>query len=559
MSQRLRPDLRLTRLTMHLPSLPLPRLRLRPLPPSLALAHALPLRIASWMSATTGPLRRLKVPISVWAQLRGDVLMLCPENYLRDVKKGQQVKTMHGNDLEKVVQAAPKGKVMVFVLPATKIIIREEEGEIELRGLAGKPGVVLKVADVSKWKKAMFEALTERVKNLSDFQILRQIGKGASGRVYLVEDLETKEKLALKVIEKKTVYESDDAYRHALDERLVLQLAGQHPYILKLRYAFQNSKRLFLITEYCAGGDLFDCMDKRAMPLDEKVAKIVAAQVLLALQHIHSFGVVYRDLKLENILLDVNGHVRIADFGLSKVLKSTDGRLKRTDTFCGTREYVAPEMIRGDMYDTSLDIWAFGILLYEMLSGRTPFYSPQHNQIYKRIEKAPIFYPHYLSPEVRSLIEKLLKRDPIQRLGVGKDGLDAIKAHKWFEGVNWDKLAKGKKKYSPLRSYIQARERLATNGTTMSRSKEKKEYHERAMTELVADLKEDLRYVTASANSPASALAKRPISPMAKRVRSILAGYTFCDNNNPKPSKGQSESMREVRLESLRTSGRVHV
>lgn len=453
--------------------------------------------------------------------------------------------------LEALSTSVDASQVLFYVLPATRIIVGQSESVIELRVPFGPRSAILHFGCAEQfetWRNMFLEAVSERQKNLSDFTILRQIGKGASGRVYLVEDNRTKERLALKVIEKKTVYESDDAYRHALDERLVLQLASHHPYILHLKYAFQNARRLFLVTEYCPGGDLFDCMDKRALPLEEKVARVVAAEILLALEHIHSFGVVYRDLKLENILLDGEGHIRIADFGLSKVLKGNDGNLRRTDTFCGTREYVAPEMIRGESYDTSLDLWAYGVLLYEMLSGRTPFYTPQHNQIYKRIEKAPIFYPHHLSPDVRGLIEKLLKREPSQRIGAGEEGLAAIKKHKWFVGIDWEKLRLGRKRSSPLKAYIGARERLGLEDSS-PRAKDKTGYQERALTNLLADLEEDLQYVRVTANNPAVALSRRPASPMAKRVRSILAGYSFYDTSpnsitpslpTPKLANGQS-------------------
>lgn len=441
----------------------------------------------------------------------------------------RDLRSLSDGCLQDLASSVDVSRVLFYVLPATRIIVRQSDFVIELRVPPGPRSAILRfdsLEELEKWRALFFEAVSERQKNLSDFAVLRQIGKGASGRVYLVEDSRTKEQLALKVIEKKTVYESDDAYRHALDERLVLQLTSHHPYILHLRYAFQNARRLFLVTEYCPGGDLFDCMERRALPLEEKVAKIVAAEILLALEHIHSFGIVYRDLKLENILLDREGHIRIADFGLSKVLKGTDGNLQRTDTFCGTREYVAPEMIRGESYDTSLDLWAYGILLYEMLSGRTPFYTPQHNQIYKRIEKAPIFYPHHLSPEVRSLIEKLLKREPSQRIGSGEEGLIAIKKHKWFVGVDWEKLRLGRKRSSPLKLYINAREKLDQKESA-PRTKDRRAYQERAMSNLLADLEEDLQYVRGTANTPAVALSRRPTSPMGKRVRSILAGYSF--------------------------------
>lgn len=287
---------------------------------------------------------------------------------------------------------------------------------------------------------------------LGDFEMGRHVGKGASGRVYLVHDKVTREPLALKVIEKESVYESVDSYRHALDERIVLELATKHPFILDMRHAFQNSERLFLVTEYCGGGDLFEYLNKKSRPMEECKARYIAAEILLAIEHVHKIGAVYRDLKLENVLLDEEGHIRLADFGLSKLLTSRNKRpgfllesdeppkLGRTKTFCGTREYVAPEMLKGSMYDTSVDLWAFGILLYEILCGRTPFYSRQRNEIYERIEKAPVFYPKDMSDDVQDLLKGLLERNVKERLGNRDGGIAEVKEHPWFGAIDWDDL-----------------------------------------------------------------------------------------------------------------------
>lgn len=273
----------------------------------------------------------------------------------------------------------------------------------------------------------------------------------------MVRDRLTAEHLALKVIEKSFVYENDDAYRHALDERLVLEMACDHPFILNLRYAFQTSKRLYLVTEYCDGGDLFDYLKKRGKPFKEPEGRRIAAEILLALEYIHSLGVVYRDLKLENVLLDLDGHVRIADFGLSKLLGKRRHNSKRpppppsanlriappkpvnmTKTFCGTREYIAPEMLNGSEYGQSVDLWAFGILLYEILCGRTPFYSRNREEVYSKIESGPLRFPRNLSSEVVSLIRGLLDRNPGTRLGLGPEGISEIKNHEFFQGIDWE-------------------------------------------------------------------------------------------------------------------------
>lgn len=453
--------------------------------------------------------------------------------------------------LSKLAQAADEKTVVTVVLSAARILCKQRDGVAVIVGRGGGRKLGIRFEDreqMETWSKLFVDAVKCPEKNLSDFTVERQIGKGASGRVYLVQDQGTNESLALKVIEKSTVYESDDAYRHAMDERLVLQMARSHPFVLNLSYAFQNAKRLFLVTEYCAGGDLFDYMEKRIQPMDEHTARFIAAEILLALEHLHSFGIVYRDLKLENILLDNEGHIRIADFGLSKLLKGTDGNMKLTNTFCGTREYVAPEMIRGVLYDTTLDIWTFGILLYEMLSGRTPFYSQNHNEIYKRIEKAPIFYPHHLSEECRNLLEKLLKRDPAQRIGAGEEGLTAIKKHRWFKGVDWDALYKKSGMKSPLKKHCRAVKNVDQKASAHGRNKVMRE---KAMTTLLADLKEDHEYVQGTANQSAVDLSRRPQSPMAKRSRTILAGYAFCEKSSKALSDGGKEPQEVCELETV--------
>lgn len=335
------------------------------------------------------------------------------------------------------------------------------KNRIKVKRASGEFPLELKLKDAvetKKWHSALVRAATQRTVTLNDFEILSQVGKGASGRVFLVKDRMSDELLALKVIEKTSVYENDDAYRHALDERLVLEMACDHPFILNLRYAFQTKKRLYLVTEYCDGGDLFDYLKKRGKPFKEPEGRRIAAEILLALEYIHSLGVVYRDLKLENVLLDLDGHVRIADFGLSKLLGKRRSSKKpppvpsanlriappkptsMTKTFCGTREYVAPEMLSGSEYGQSVDLWAFGILLYEILCGRTPFYSRNREEVYSRIESGPLRFPRNLGSDVVSLIRGLLDRNPHTRLGLGSEGINEIKRQKFFQGLDWDAL-----------------------------------------------------------------------------------------------------------------------
>ena len=522
---------------------------------SLNLVRALTVQDAAWVSARIAPLPQL-VPLSrYWLELRDDVLILYPASrllYQHNIRSPtdqsrsklsrhnssslDQLEALSNEQLSALAALVPPQNVSVFVLQTTKIYSKREDSCIFLKSRSHRTSARLIFESrrlVEKWRSHFASAVRRERKHLSDFEIVRHVGKGASGRVYEVIDKTNGERLALKVIEKATVFESEDTYRHAMDERIVLQMIRDHPFILDMRYAFQNAKRLFLVTEFCGGGDLFEYMNRKVAPLDEETAKHVAAEVLLAIEHLHSLGVVYRDLKLENILIDDDGHTRLADFGLTKVLKQDDGTLRRTRTFCGTREYVAPEMLRGDSYDTTIDFWTFGILLYEMLSGRTPFYTSDHNEIYRRIEKAPIFYPRNLSPDVRSVLGKLLRRDPHQRLGAGQDGFAEIKQHEWFKNIDWDALLQ-KSTQSPLKKHIdffsKRSKSTPASSTTSARKNKRQQKQEKALVALLADVKEDMKYVSSlSITTPIVDLSSRPKSPLEKRGAGILAGYAFCN------------------------------
>jgi len=426
---------------------------------TLALVRRLPTTSAGWVhsrpvAAVPGMRRAFK---RTWAEVRGSTLLLYAVPPYSTAATGDAVAADTPPDAVALIglkDCRVKMEAVKFRLK-TKHPVPTDAGA----GALGI-GIELQLADKDMtvaWNQAITAAGTTRAIGLSDFEVLKPIGRGASGRVFLVREKNGDEDLALKVIEKESVYENDDAFRHALDERMVLELACEHPFILKMRHAFQTSKRLYIVTEFAKGGDLFDFLKKRGKPFTEQIVVRMAGEMLLALQHIHKLGVVYRDLKLENVLLDVNGHIRIADFGLSKMLgkprKSTepgvlddgggygqDQDIGMTRTFCGTREMIAPEALSGAAYGLSVDVWAFGILVYETMAGRTPFYSKNRDEVYDRIESAPLRFPRHFSAEAVSLLRGLLDRNPKTRLGMGSDGLDAVKRHAFFRTVDWDGL-----------------------------------------------------------------------------------------------------------------------
>eukprot|EP00184_Porphyridium_aerugineum_P007287 CAMPEP_0184706422 /NCGR_PEP_ID=MMETSP0313-20130426/36752_1 /TAXON_ID=2792 /ORGANISM="Porphyridium aerugineum, Strain SAG 1380-2" /LENGTH=619 /DNA_ID=CAMNT_0027167975 /DNA_START=553 /DNA_END=2412 /DNA_ORIENTATION=+ len=451
---------------------------------ALSLVRRLPMTLATSMQMR----KRTKMPIqkpfkSCWVELRGSTLLFyyLPEgsslvlggssaastspkgsnkapvnpeslSYIR-TPRGSKTNSLLTDDNFKTGKVKPDD-ITLIALKEVIIKANTRKGIILLKSSTDDEIGTLELklrdpVDCEKWFQGMNSSKSLRSVGLSDFEIVKTLGKGASGKVFLVKDKLTGEELALKVIEKSIVYETNDAYRHALDERLVLELACEHPFILNLYYAFQSDKRLYLVTEYCAGHDLFDYLKARGRPLPEKRAKRVAAEILLALEHVHSLGVIYRDLKLENVLLDSEGHVRVADFGLSKIVSAAEGekpvdqtnlKVQGAKTFCGTREYVAPEMLVGRQYGQSVDLWALGILIYEILCGRTPFYASNRDEVYDRIESAPLKFPRHLSSDVVSLIRGLLDRNPKTRLGMGPSGMSEVKSHPFFSDVDWTGL-----------------------------------------------------------------------------------------------------------------------
>jgi len=206
-----------------------------------------------------------------------------------------------------------------------------------------------------------------------------------------------------------------------------------HPFLVNLNYCFQSEENLYFIMDYINGGELFFHLQKEHKFTPDRV-RFYSAEIALGLEYLHNSGVIYRDLKPENILLDADGHIKLTDFGISKegLVASDD----RTATFCGTPEYLAPEVLEGKPYTKSVDWWSFGTLMYEMLTGLPPFYSQDVQQMYFKILHANLDLPSSLDPETKDLITKLLERDPLKRLADPK----LLKAHPYFKSVDWGAL-----------------------------------------------------------------------------------------------------------------------
>uniref|UniRef100_A0A8U7NWR2 non-specific serine/threonine protein kinase n=1 Tax=Corvus moneduloides TaxID=1196302 RepID=A0A8U7NWR2_CORMO len=200
--------------------------------------------------------------------------------------------------------------------------------------------------------------------------------------------------------------------------------------------SFQTEGKLYLILDFLRGGDLFTRLSKEVMFTEDDV-KFYLAELALALDHLHSLGIIYRDLKPENILLDEEGHIKLTDFGLSK--ESIDHE-KKAYSFCGTVEYMAPEVVNRRGHTQSADWWSFGVLMFEMLTGTLPFQGKDRKETMTMILKAKLGMPQFLSLEAQSLLRMLFKRNPANRLGAGPDGVEEIKRHAFFSKIDWNKL-----------------------------------------------------------------------------------------------------------------------
>ncbi|GJQ11449.1 hypothetical protein GpartN1_g3240.t1 [Galdieria partita] len=279
---------------------------------------------------------------------------------------------------------------------------------------------------------------SSRLPSVEDYDFISPVGKGASGSVYFAKSKLNGQLAAVKVIDKSKVFAASSTSRHLTDERLLLQLAGKHPFIVGLRAAFQTREKFYLVTDFCEGGDLFYYLHHHRRKIPEQQVKRIAAEILLGLEEIHQNGFVYRDLKPENILIDKNGHIRLADFGLCRHLSSLSNC--RTNSFCGTRAFISPEMLKCESYGFSVDVWSFGVLLYDMLCGKSPFYHKNRSEMYRRIKGLSLSFPKDVSEEARSLLYGLLERDPVQRLGCGCEGISEIKKHPFFEDIDWNQI-----------------------------------------------------------------------------------------------------------------------
>ena len=314
--------------------------------------------------------------------------------------------------------------------PMTKFTIKNDDGE-ELLLATDDPGETRKWVQVLRGETFKTDSLS-----MDDFDIISCIGRGYYGKVMLVSRKSNGKLYAIKSVKKSKLIENGKT-EAIITERNNLFKAN-YCFIVKIKFAFQSATKFYIGMEYVSGGELYSLIEEKGK-LSLEDARLYLAEIALALQYLHSIGVIYRDLKLENIMLDADGHIKLVDFGLSKDITIS----QETSTFCGTPEYIAPELILEKPYDYKADWWAFGILTYELLFGETPFYKSSYKKILDAVVKTQPRFPDSAPLNVQNFIKKLLEKDPKKRAS-----FDDLKTHPFWNGMNFEDVEK--KKYTPF-------------------------------------------------------------------------------------------------------------
>uniref|UniRef100_A0A8C1MKR4 protein kinase C n=1 Tax=Cyprinus carpio TaxID=7962 RepID=A0A8C1MKR4_CYPCA len=271
---------------------------------------------------------------------------------------------------------------------------------------------------------------------MEDFNCISVLGRGHFGKVLLAEFRRTGKLYAIKALKKGDVVTRDEVDSLMCEKRIFETInVSRHPFLVNLYGCFQTPDHVCFVMEYSPGGDLMTHIHNNVF--SERQTRFYSACVLLGLEFLHQNRIVYRDLKLDNLLMDSDGFVRIADFGLCK---EGMGHGDRTSTFCGTPEFLAPEVLTDSTYTRAVDWWGLGVLIYEMLVGESPFPGDDEEEVFDSIVNDEVRYPRFLSPESVSIIQKLLQKNPEKRLGAGEQDANEVKKHRFFQGIDWEAL-----------------------------------------------------------------------------------------------------------------------
>lgn len=267
-----------------------------------------------------------------------------------------------------------------------------------------------------------------------DFTLLKVIGQGSYGKVFLVQHKKTGLTHAMKML-KKDELKKRNQVEHTMTERRILEKI-KHPFIVSLQYSFQSKEKLYFVLDYCPGGELFFYLQNIGR-FKEKTACFYASNILFGIEELHRHDIIYRDLKPENVLIGYDGYAKITDFGLSK--ENIQGN-SDAHSFCGTPEYLAPEILTKTGHGKAADWWSFGAIIYEMLVGVPPFYTKNRQKLYQNIKSADLKLEDWLSDNAKDLLSKLLIKDPNKRLGGGESDAEDIKKHPWFANISWEDI-----------------------------------------------------------------------------------------------------------------------
>ena len=276
------------------------------------------------------------------------------------------------------------------------------------------------------------EDLLSKKLSFHDFTKLKFLGRGSFGEVLLVKLKLNNKYYAMKILVKKQV-KMRHQEAHTKTERDIM-VKINCPFIVNIKFAFQDYKKLYIITEFMQGGPIYFHLNKDKKFSSEKT-KFYIIELILAIEYLHKNKMIYRDLKPENIMVDSTGHIKLTDFGLSKIFNKAS---EKAFTMCGTPQYLAPEILSKEGYDYSVDWWSLGCVMYEMLVGKPPFQIRKGSYLSPELYQQEITLPDYITQEEKDFISQLLIVDPKKRLGYGKEGAKKIKEHPYFEGINWE-------------------------------------------------------------------------------------------------------------------------
>ena len=334
-----------------------------------------------------------------------------------------------------VTQKKEKKKDNSFSKMDTKFLIDTADFiKQNMKEIQGSESKVDKEEDKKRKNTIFSKHKTIKTVELDDFQIMKVLGRGSFGKVCLVQYKPTKEYYAMKSLKKDVLLDMDQVESTILEKKILQTL--DHPFLVGMIFCFQTEERIYFIMPFVRGGELFQHLRSEKFFKEDK-ARFYAASIGIALDYLHNNGIIYRDIKPENILIGEDGYLKLIDFGMAKMVQGNE----KATSFCGTPEYLAPEIITGEGHNRAADWWSYGILIFEMLCGIPPFYCENTERMYDLITNAELRFPKRipLSDNAKDLIKKLLVKKQDKRLGVNK-GFEEIKAHPFFQGFDFEAL-----------------------------------------------------------------------------------------------------------------------